>query len=57
MTNAGNTGVGLCLSLLADALSGDGEDDDEGVMCWCNGRSSLYVFLLFLCFPVGCCFG
>ena len=54
MTNAGKTGVGLCLSLLADALSGDGEDDDEGVMCWWNGRSSLCVFLLFLCFPVGC---
>jgi len=33
MTNAGKTGVGLCLSRLADALSGDGEDDDEGVMC------------------------
>jgi len=54
MTNAGKTGVGLCLSLLTDALSGDGEDDDEGVMCWWNRRSSLCVFLLFLCFPVGC---
>jgi len=44
----------VCLSLLADALSGDGKDDDKGVMCWWNGRSSLCVFLLFLCFPVGC---
>jgi len=33
MTNAGKTGVGLCLSLLVDALSRDGEDDDEGVIC------------------------
>ena len=56
MTNAGKTGVGLCLSLLADALSGDDEDNDEGVMCWRNGCSSLCVFLLLLCFPVGCCF-
>ena len=45
--------LSLNLSLLADALSGDGEDDDEGVMCWRNGCSSLCVFLLFLCFPVG----
>ena len=50
MANAGNTGVGLCLSLLADALSGDDEDDDPGVMCWCTGRSSLCILLLFLCF-------
>jgi hypothetical protein len=56
MTNAGKTGVGLCLSLLADAFSGDDEDDDEGVMCWRNGCSSLCVFLLLLCFPGGCCF-
>ncbi|KAJ6992507.1 hypothetical protein NC653_015788 [Populus alba x Populus x berolinensis] len=40
MTNAGKAGVALRL-LLANALSGDGEDDDEGVMCWWNGRYSL----------------
>jgi len=49
-TNAGN----WCWSL---SFSGDDEDDDEGVMCLRNGCSSLCVFLLFLCFPVGCCFG
>jgi hypothetical protein len=54
MTNASKAGVGLCLFLLLDALSKDGKDDDEGVMCWWNGRSSLGVFLLFLYFPVGC---
>jgi len=46
MTNAGKTGVGLCLSLLADAFSGDDEDDDEGVMCWRNG--SMFFPLCFL---------
>jgi len=51
------TGVGLCLSRLADAFSGDDKDDDEGVMCRRNGCSSLCVFLLFLYFPVGYCFG
>jgi len=54
MTNACKAGVGLYLFLLVDALSGDSKDDDEGVMCWWNGRSSLCVFLLFLCFLVGC---
>ena len=52
--NTSKTGVGLCLSLLADALYGDGEDDDDGVMYWWNGCSSLCIFLLFLCFLVGC---
>jgi len=51
------TSVGLCLSLLADAFSAEDEDDDEGVICRQNGCSSLCVFLLFLCFPGGCCFG
>ncbi|KAJ6970490.1 hypothetical protein NC653_034931 [Populus alba x Populus x berolinensis] len=52
--NTSKTGAGLYLSLLADALYRDGEDDDDGVMCWWNGCYSLCVFLLFLCFLVGC---
>ena len=56
MMNAGKTSVGLCLSLLVDALSRDGDDDDEGVMCCQNGCSSLCVFLLVPCFLVSCCF-
>jgi hypothetical protein len=54
MRNASKAGVGLYLFLLLDVLSGDGKDDDEGVMCWWNGCSSLCFFLLFLYFPVGC---
>ena len=47
----GNTGFwSLCFiyicSFLLLMLSRDGEDDgDEGVMCWLNWRSFLYVFL------------
>ena len=50
--NNSKAGVCLCHSLLSGD-DGDDEDDDEGVKCWLNARSSPVVFLHFICF-VGC---
>jgi hypothetical protein len=45
--------LSLILSLLANALSGDGEDDDEGVMCWRNECPFPLCFLALSLFSCG----
>ena len=49
------TSVGLYLSHFPNTFYGD-RKDDEGVMCWQKGCSSLYALLLLLCFLMSCCF-